>query len=496
MKAIRVIALLSVLALLVMTAGGASSQGSGPLEPNALTGAVAAAISYQGRLVHPATGMPLSGAYDLEFTFWSLSDGGGQIGATISRNAQTITNGLYSTLLEVDPANINGQELWLQIRVRATGGTWETLTPRVQVLPTAYALSLRPGAQIQGIPTAWTEGWVLDVSMDGAYPLASAVRASTATGTALYGNSTGGYGLYGYSENGYAMYGVDAGSTQARGYGGYFTSTNGVGVFGYSDAQSHYTNMYAPGVYGASTYGAGVYGLGTGTTWPAYGGVFEGRSGVSAHSTGTSTQDGYAGVFVSQNFRGIYAASQAGYYDAYFGGTGGIYAANYWALYADRTLVVNGGDEVLEPGDVVAISNVATPLMDGGAPVLAVRKASGTTDIAIVGVVAQAVRVQEKEQPNDPSGPKQIDIQPVEGNIPPGGYLAMISHGLAPAVKVMTPAEELRVGDLLIPSTVPGRAEAPRADGQPVYTAGTILGKVAGPFDPKTGTVPVFVTLQ
>ena len=135
MKSIRVIALIGVLALLAMSASGASSQGSGPLETNAPTGAVAAAISYQGRLVHPTTGAPLSGTYDLEFTFWSLSGGGSQIGATVPRNAQIITNGLYSTQLAVDPANINGQELWLQIRVRTTGGTWETLTPRVQVLP-------------------------------------------------------------------------------------------------------------------------------------------------------------------------------------------------------------------------------------------------------------------------------------------------------------------------------------------------------------------------
>ena len=118
MKKTRVVALFCVFVLLTVTASGVSSQSPGPLETSAPAATVTAAISYQGRLVTPDTGAPLSGTYDLEFTFWSLSGGGSQIGATIARNAQVITNGLYSTQLPVNPADINGQELWLQIRAR------------------------------------------------------------------------------------------------------------------------------------------------------------------------------------------------------------------------------------------------------------------------------------------------------------------------------------------------------------------------------------------
>ena len=464
--------------------------------PAVVTGAVASEISYQGRLTNPTTGAPLNGTYDLEFTFWTLAGGGVQIGATIARNAQPIANGLYSTKLAVSPADINGQELWLQIRVRATGGTWETLVPRVQVLPTAYALSLRPGAQIQGAPDA-SDGEVVGVTMGGTNPLASAVRGSTATGSALAGNSTGGYGVYGYSENGYAVAGFDAGSTQARGYGGYFSSSNGVGVFGDSTAQSHWTNMYAPGVYGKSAYGAGVYGLGTGTSWPSYGGVFEGRSGISARATGTVAQDGYAGTFASSNFRGIYAVSVTGYYDAYFPGTGGIYSAGgVFALAANATVALNGADVVLEPGDVVAISSMAPSPMAGGPPILAVRKADGADDIAIVGVVAQALRVETVLAPDDPAGQKVLDVQPVEGSAAPGGYVAIISQGLAPAVKVTAPAEPLRVGELVGASAVAGTVEVQRAGEGAATVAGATLGKIVGPYDPQTGTVPVFITLQ
>ncbi len=524
MKSIRVIALIGVLALLVMSAGGVNSQGSVPAEIAAPTGTVASAISYQGRLVHPTTGAPLSGTYDLEFTFWSLSDGGIQIGATIPRNAQLITNGLYSTQLEVNPANINGQELWLQIRVRTTGGTWETLTPRVQVLPTAYAMSLRPGARIEGslgqpesivAATNTSHGFGLrgesrDAGGYGVYGYngssnawsygAGVIGSVLASGYGVVGKTDSGHGIgvQGITNDGYGVYGLDLGSDQARGYGGYFYSSNGVGVYGFSNANSYYSNMYAPGVYGKSAYGAGVYGVGTGTTGAAYGGIFEGRIGVRALGTGTDAQSGYAGYFVSQDYRGIYAISQDGWYDGYFAGVGGVYAAGgYWSLYANRTLAVNGGDVTLEPGDIVAIAGVAQPLQTGGEPLLAVRKVSGATDTAVVGVVVQAIRVQEIERPENPPGHKSVDVQPVEGTILPGGYLAIVSHGLVSAVKVTTSTvESLRVGDLLSPSAVPGQAEILRADSQATYMAGTILGKVAGPLDPKTGTVPVFVTLQ
>ena len=292
MKRQNLLAAIGVIALLSVLATGAVAQSVpaplvDPDTPDAATGAVASTITFQGRLTDPASGSPLNGVYDLEFTFWSASSSGSQVGPTTLRTAQTIENGLVTTQLQVDQSLVSGQELWLRIRVRPNGsGTWETLTPRLQVLPTMYALGLRPGAHIEGDPTAWTDGWVLKVDMTGAYPLASAIKATTATGYAVYGNSTGGYGLRGYSENGYAVYGTDAGSTQARGYGGYFSSSNGVGVYGYSSASSYYTNMYAPAVYGHSVNGAGVYGVSDTTRWPRYAGRMCGGSGGGARGGG------------------------------------------------------------------------------------------------------------------------------------------------------------------------------------------------------------------
>ncbi len=190
----------------------------------------------------------------------------------------------------------------------------------------------------------------------------------------------------------------------------------------------------------------------------------------------------------ARTYRGIYAISQAGYYDAYFGGTGGIYSANYWAMNPSPCIVINGGDDVLEPGDVVAIAGVTkSPYGDG--LILAVHKADETNAAAVVGVVVQAMQVEMKQM----EGVESLDVQPVKGSAAPKGYLAIVSSGLVPAVKVDMSAGSLKIGDLVTISTVAGAA---RKVTPGVESEGSILGKVAGPMDAATGTVPVFVTLR
>ena len=423
-----------------------------PEEDDAVAAAVVSSISYQGRLTDPDTGAPLSGTYDLEFSFWSLSSGGDMLGA-VYRPAQSIENGLYSTELPISASNVNGQELWLQIRVQETGAaSWETLDPRIEILPTAYALSLRPAANISGATGR---------------PNAIVMATNTSSGWGLRGESReeSGYGVYGYN-----------GSTSSSSYGG--------GVIGVTE-----------------TDGYGVRGEAPSSGDFSYGGYFQGRTGVRGYGTGTDVTYDYGGYFVA-NRRGLYASSFYSWYAAYFDGQVYIDGTVY-SLAAQQTVAVNGSDETLEPGDVVAIAGIAE-FPEHVEPTLAVRKANGATDIAVVGVVAQAMRVQEIDLPDDDPREKLVDVQPVEGAIPPGGYLAIVSHGLVPAVKVAAPptamaADELRVGEPLSLAAVHGavqKAETQSVDGQSVYAEGTILGQVAGPFAPQTGTVPVFVTLH
>jgi len=440
MKSVKFIVLIGVLAVLPLLAGGGLAQNPDPAASISPSNVVLAAVSYQGVLTEPG-GNPLSGTYDLQFVFLSAEVGGIQIGPVIYKWGEIITDGLYSTNLEVDADAIYGQELWLRIQVREAGGTWETLSPRVQVLPTMYAVTVRPGARSQG-------------SVD--VPNAIVMATNTSSGWGLRGESQDptGYGVYGYNS-----------SPSPAAYGG--------GVIGITE-----------------TDGYGVRGEAPSSGDFSYGGYFVGRTGVRGYGTGTDYLYDYGGYFLAQR-RGIYAASATGYYAGYFNGA--IYVdGTVYPMSATRTLVVNDGDEILEPGDVVSISGIAEPLEDGGEPMLAVRKATGAADMAVVGVMVEALHVQEVERPEARPGQKSMDVEPVEGNVPPGGCLAIVTHGLVPGVKVTTAAAEtLHVGALLSPASS-GTVQLAEEH----HTVGTILGKVAGPYDPKTGTVPVFVTLD
>lgn len=254
----------------------------------------------------------------------------------------------------------------------------------------------------------------------------------------------------------------------------------------------------------------------------------------------------YAGYFVSENYRALYAWSINNWYDAYFPGIGGIYVAGgVHSREASRTLVLNGGDEPLDPGDIVAIAGVA-PDPFGHGPILAVTKATATHHPAVVGVAVQAVAVTAQSI----DGRILPDLQPVEGPAPPGGMLAIVTSGLVAAVKVDAAAEPWRVGDWVAASAIPGLGRrhrrqpaaapppAPPGQAQPtpaaprprkgaslvppghanpaLTTEGAtepevgsatwvapapeepppLLGMAAGPYDPLTGTVPVFVLLR
>jgi hypothetical protein len=257
------IAIVAVLVLMTGAAGAIAGQRS----PE---GIVASKMSYQGKLTD-TSGKPLNGTYQMIFRihegpaststyFWDS----GLMNVEVNK-------GLFRVELPADHDIFNGRELWLRIRV---DGDW--LTPLQELVPVPYALSLRPGAEIEGNTQA---GWGVQVNWTHASATGGALYGQSATSVGVLGRSPGGYGVWGYSDDNYAVYGYDAGTDIAHGYGGYFASDNGIGVYGYSDATSYYTNMYTPGVYGRSANGVGVYGVTEGSGWKAYGVFGEGQNG-------------------------------------------------------------------------------------------------------------------------------------------------------------------------------------------------------------------------
>jgi hypothetical protein len=104
-------------------------------------------LQYQGRLTDPISGeQVVDGAYSMTFRLYNV-DGGGSPLWTETKDV-TVQGGLFSTALgdttALDTGLFDGQALWLGIKVGADAEA----TPRQQVLPVAYALSLAPGAVI------------------------------------------------------------------------------------------------------------------------------------------------------------------------------------------------------------------------------------------------------------------------------------------------------------------------------------------------------------
>lgn len=438
MKPLVVFATTLVLVLLAASLAGSSIAQSNPTSSEAV---VAGKISFQGRLTDPA-GLPLDGLFPMRFQIYDDPAAGALLWDSGVVNV-TVDNGLFNALLAIDPVDFDGQALWLRLQVN---GEW--LAPRQELLPAPYALSLRPGAQISGEPTAW-EGWVLNVTMEGAYPMAGAMSSVAATGSAVRGDSAGGFGVYGYTQNGYAVRGLDAGASQARGYGGYFSSDNGVGVYGYSAADRIYSNTHAPGVYGRSLNGVGVYGVGE-TTHPGVRGESADGQGVHGQSTNNAGVYGYSsddiGVYgrtggSSSGDYGVYGWAGEGAYGVYgyesstsglgvYGhsegngsgvsgvndssgvGTWGystngtamsantgrsdhnygvytgdnLYSLNYHSLGAAMQIVQNGDAASLEQGDLVVIAGLGHSPVEG-APLMRVRKAGEANSTGVLGVV-------------------------------------------------------------------------------------------------------------
>ncbi|MFQ5343750.1 MAG: hypothetical protein ACE5F6_19580, partial [Anaerolineae bacterium] len=251
-----------------------------------LAGPVASKISYQGRLTD-AGGNPLNGNYNLVFQLWDDPTAGSQVGSDIVKNGAPVTDGLFTTDLDVQQLNFDGQALWMRVQVN---GQW--LSPRQELLPVPYALSLRPGAQIgannsasvlvvgnqgtgTGISASSNQGWGMDVYSS------EDVALYASAGTIPLILITGKQAVVAYGEdNGVIAWGGQTGgsfegSTGVKGTGGTrgvhglteSTAEGAAGVYGES------TNMLADGVRGQGAHG--VHGVG-------FTGVFgEGDVGVS-----------------------------------------------------------------------------------------------------------------------------------------------------------------------------------------------------------------------
>ncbi len=485
-----------------------AARATSALAPSATIGD---AITFQGYLTDP-NDVPLDGAFTMQFSIFNAPARGDLLWE--SGDLPILVNdGLFETKLDITTDIFNGEELWVAQTING-----ELLSPRQEILPAPMAHTLRPGAIVKGTANAFPNNYVIDAQMNNDVFAFNrgAITGRTTTGNAIYGLAENGRAIYGQTQDGYAIYGFDGGSDANRGYAGYFYSTNGVGVYGYSNGDRSHPNILAPGIYGQSNRGVGVYGRGdTSDSFSFYneGGYFEGGKGLFARGTDSASEQGYGARIYSNSFRGMYVQGGGSNFDAYFGGSGGISASSYVDRVANRqSVVVNSGDTAIEPGDLVAMVGVVSD-PNHGQPMLAVAKLSAGNRNAVIGVAKEAVSSSVVVFED---GGEYVDFAPAAGSIAPRGYLVMITEGLAPAVNVgglsttMSGNHAVSGADtaLLGADWEIGSKMLVAAGGTMVHASsvtggtadrsvdGIVVGKVAGPYDPNSHTIPLFIDID
>ncbi len=100
---------------------------------------ISSEFTYQGRLSQ--AGEPCTGAYDLQFALYDASEGGNAVGQTLLLTNVSVTDGLFTAVLDFGPEVFDGEARWLEISVRA-GDSPEAviLSPRQALMPKPYAI--------------------------------------------------------------------------------------------------------------------------------------------------------------------------------------------------------------------------------------------------------------------------------------------------------------------------------------------------------------------
>jgi hypothetical protein len=100
-------------------------------------------FTYQGRL--NSSGAPANGAYDLKFSIYdSTNQPGVLIAGPLTNFTVSVSNGLFTTPIDVGVVPFNGSDRWLEIAVRTNGsGAFSTLAARQQITLAPYAIMAR-----------------------------------------------------------------------------------------------------------------------------------------------------------------------------------------------------------------------------------------------------------------------------------------------------------------------------------------------------------------
>jgi hypothetical protein len=99
-------------------------------------------FTYQGKLTDGTNAA--NGTYEMQFSVHTAASGGTQIGSTITNNAVSVVNGVFTVNLNFSPAEpfSNGADRFLEIAVRKASDPpgFTTLSPRQQITSSPYSI--------------------------------------------------------------------------------------------------------------------------------------------------------------------------------------------------------------------------------------------------------------------------------------------------------------------------------------------------------------------
>jgi hypothetical protein len=264
-------------------------------------------FTYQGSL--SVSGSPATGSYDFEFLLFDAVSDGAQQGTTLSKNAVTVTSGVFSVTLDFGN-QFPGSNRFLEIHVKQSGdGAFTSLTPRQSISSALYAVrslsaTTADAVAVSGVP-AGSDNYIQNqnatvqaanfnvngngliggqVGIGTTSPMANvklqvenvqgAILGNSSSSTGVFGQSiigngvsgysTGGFGVYGFSQSSSGVYGETSAtdSQTLAGVSGKATGKLGIGVLGNGTGNNSFgvVGRGITGVYGISTVGIGVAG--------------------------------------------------------------------------------------------------------------------------------------------------------------------------------------------------------------------------------------------
>ena len=98
------------------------------------------AFTYQGRLGVGTNAA--NGIYDLQLGLYDAANSGNLVAGPVTNSNVSISNGLFTVIVDFGTGAFNGAERWLKISARSNAiGAFTDLAPLQQITPTPYAVT-------------------------------------------------------------------------------------------------------------------------------------------------------------------------------------------------------------------------------------------------------------------------------------------------------------------------------------------------------------------